>query len=92
MIAESDPELQEIQRLGEYLRVRRLPDGSVAALGDLLFTRAIHLRCDLFGWERRFCFQDKARADAEFAKLQTEDDEPTGWIARRPEVRAQSAS
>lgn len=90
MIAAADPELAEIQRLGEYLQVRRLPDGSVAALGDLLFTRAIHLRCDLYGYERRFCFDDRARADEEFAKLQTEDDEPTGWIARRPEVRAES--
>lgn len=81
-----DPECQEIQRLGEYLRVRRLPDGSVAALGDLLFTRAIHLRCDLWGWERRFCFKDRDLAVAQFEALQTEDDEPTGWIARRPEL------
>jgi hypothetical protein len=35
------------------------------------------------GWGRRFCFEDRALADAEFAKLTSEDVEPVGWIARR---------
>ncbi len=82
---DEDEELAKIKEYGCYLQVRRLPDGSVAATGDLMFTRAIFMRCELYGWERRFCFADRARADSEFQKLVTEDDEPTGWIARRPE-------
>lgn len=74
-----------VQSYGGYLSVRRLPDGSIAALGDLMFTRAIFLGCNPLGWERRFCFDDRKRANAEFNKLVSEDDEPTGWIARRPE-------
>lgn len=73
----------EIQRLGDYLQTRMLDDGTVVAIGNLLFTRAIYMDCDLWGWRRRFCFEDKALADKEFAKLKTGDDEPTGWIARR---------
>lgn len=79
-----DEECTEIQRLGEYSEVRRLADGSIAALGDLLFTRAIYLGCNLWGWDRRFCFENRQRADEEFARLASEDDEPTGWTARRP--------
>lgn len=81
----ADEELARVQKYGGYEIVRRLPDGSIAAIGNLMFTRAIFLRCDADGWERRFCFKDHTRADVEFSKLQTEDDEPTGWIARRPE-------
>lgn len=66
-----------------YSEVRLLPDGSIAALGDLLFTRAIHLGCDLHGFARRYCFEDKALADQRFAELQSEDDIPAGHIASR---------
>lgn len=84
--ASSDPEVALVQEYGGYRAVRRLPDGSIAALGDLMFTRAIFLGCNHLGWERRFCFEDRQRADTEYAKLVSEDDEPTGWVARRPEA------
>lgn len=67
----------------DAVEVRVLPDGSVAMLHDLLFTRAIHLGCNSWGWTARFCFEDRARADREFAKLVSEFDEPTGCVARR---------
>ncbi len=67
----------------DAVEVRVLPDGSVAMLHDLLFTRAICLGCTAWGWSRRFCFEDRARADAAFAELQTENDEPAGCVARR---------
>lgn len=76
----------EVQRLGEYPAVRVLPDGSVAALERLLTTTAVLLGCDLWGWERRFCFTDPATAREQFDKLQSEEDELTGWVARRPDV------
>ncbi len=72
-----------IKSMGEYREVRVLPDGSVAALGDLLFTRAIHLGCDQWGYARRFCFADRSLADKRFGELSTEDDEPAGYTARR---------
>lgn len=67
----------------EALEVKVLPDGSVAMLHELLFTRAIHLGCTSWGWSSRFCFEDRARATAAFAELQTENDEPAGCVARR---------
>jgi hypothetical protein len=82
-MGEDEALLQRIQQLGNYLVVDFLGDGTIIGLGDLMFTRAIYIDLDLLGWGKRFCFEDKALAVAEYAKLQTGDDEPTGWIARR---------
>jgi hypothetical protein len=67
----------------EYLAVRELEDGSIAAVGELLYTRAIFLGCDEYGFSRRFCFQNRTLALLRFAELRTEDDVPQGAIARR---------
>jgi hypothetical protein len=75
--------LERIKEYGGYREVRLLEDGSVLAIGDLIFTRAIYMDADENGWGRRFCFENKALADAEFARLANGDQEPTGWIARR---------
>lgn len=75
-----------LKEIGGYLDVRVLSDGSVAAVGELMFTRAIYLGCNRHGFERRFCYKDRELALKRFHELQTEDDEPTGWIARRPEM------
>lgn len=69
-----------------HLKARVLPDGSVAGLIDLLTTRVIVLGCTEDGWSRRFCFADRSLADQRFAELQSEDDEPQGYIARRPQA------
>ena len=69
-----------------YLNTRVLPDGSVAGLVELVTTRAIVLGCTEDGWSRRFCFADRGLADRRFAELQSEDDEPQGYIARRPQA------
>lgn len=66
-----------------YLQARVLPDGSVAALLQLVFTRAIVLGCTSNGWSSRFCFADQDLADRRFCELENEDDEPEGFIARR---------
>ena len=66
-----------------YEDARLLEDGSIIAIGNLMYTRAIYMDCTPTGFGRRFCFQDRALADKEFARLHTEDDEPVGWIARR---------
>lgn len=69
--------------MGAYQVVDYLKDGTIIGIGDLMFTRAIYIDMDLNGWGKRFCFEDKDRAAEEFMKLQTGDDEPTGWVARR---------
>ena len=68
-----------------YLKVRVLPDGTIAALGELITTRAIFLDCDQYGWGSRFCFRDRTLALQRFCELQSCDDEPAGYVARRPE-------
>lgn len=65
-----------------YPAVRKLSDGSYAALCPLLFTTSVLLGCDRWGWGKRFCFESAARARVVFEALETEDDEPTGYIAR----------
>ena len=80
----SRSDLDEIKESGGYLDVKRLPDGSIAGIGELMFTRAIYLGMDRIGWSRRFCFEDRDRAVIEFNKLKSKDDLPQGWIARRP--------
>ena len=68
---------------GAYREVRELDDGTIVGIGDLMFTRAIYMDMHAWGWGRRFCFKDRALADSEYSKLNSGDDEPTGWIARR---------
>lgn len=75
--------LAQIKELGEYRDVRLLDDGSIIAIGELMFTRAIYMDVNQDGWGRRFCFKDKPLADKEFQRLSNEDMEPSGWIARR---------
>lgn len=68
-----------------YDEVRALPDGSIAARSRLLFTTAIFLGLNRWGYQKRFCFESSALAARRFGELTSEDDEPAGYIARRPE-------
>jgi hypothetical protein len=87
MTAPSSPEeaLEDLlaQLRQDYLAVRLLPDGSIACLGDLLYTRAIILGADRYTWSHRFCFADRLLANKRFLELQSEDDVPAGYTARR---------
>lgn len=69
---------------GQYDELRELPDHSVAAIGKLMYTTALYLDLDDVGFRSRYCYDDDALARAELLKLQTKDDEPQGWIAKRP--------
>lgn len=66
-----------------YLAVRILSDGSVAALGDLIFTRAIMLDCDECGYAHRYCFEDRVLAVVRFYELKSAEDVPAGHKAMR---------
>lgn len=82
----TDPEVVDLVkavRESGYLDARLLPDGSIAAIGDLLYTRAVFLGCDRFGYARRFCFEDRGLALLRYLELQSEDDVPVGAIAQR---------
>lgn len=68
-----------------YTEVRQLDDGTWAGLIPLITTTGLCLALHDGGYARRFCFKDHARAVAELGKLGGCLDEPTGWIARRPE-------
>ena len=78
---------EKIQMENGYLAVRVLPDASIAAICDLMFTRSIVLGVSETGYASRFCFEDHLLAIQRFWELSSEDDEPQGFIARRPELR-----
>jgi hypothetical protein len=76
-------ELLEWLRDQYEMGVRVLPDGSVAALLPLLTTTSVILGLERWGYARRFCFAEESRAREVFEALQSEDDEPSGFVARR---------
>jgi len=76
-------ELIKFLETQNYHNLRVLEDGCIVGTMELMFTRAIFIGLARYGWEKRFCFDNKDLALTELAKLQTEDDEPTGYIARR---------
>lgn len=71
---------------GSYLRYRVLDDGSLAILCRLAFTKAIMVGVtDIDPYERRYCFEDFALAEAEFEALTHKGHIPNGFIATRPQ-------
>jgi hypothetical protein len=67
----------------EYLRWRQLTDGTYVAMIKLLFTVAIVIDVDEFGFAKRFCFDNPRLALEQFHVLSDQDSEPIGWVARR---------
>lgn len=77
---------KELQQLAEHWffhEMRQLDDGTVIGLGPLMFTTAIYIDVEQWGWGKRFCFKDPDEAAREFHRLQSGDDEPEGYVARR---------
>lgn len=71
---------------GQYLEVRILPDGTVAAVCELLTTRSVLLGCDEHSFKRQFCFADRDLASDFFQAVTSENEVPQGgYVARRPE-------
>jgi hypothetical protein len=69
-----------------YVCWRMLDDGTYVALGRLMFTTALFIGVGaVVPFKRRYCFNDPTTARAEYDDLKTGDDEPSGWLARRPE-------
>ena len=76
---------REMVESGNFLVVKRLKDGSYAGISNLMFTRAIHLGVTELSWERRFCYDDMNELMGSWDELESRFDEPTGWIATRPD-------
>jgi hypothetical protein len=89
-----DPETLDLLRTvrEEYQWVRVLDDGSIAAVGRLVTTTAVYLGMNRYGWERRYCYTDLIQALEVLYALKSEDDEPEGWVARRPEPHPMGAA
>jgi hypothetical protein len=69
-----------------FVGAKRLDDGSYAVVQRLFSTAAIGLGVDCFGmFSNRYCFQNLQDCLSAWEELKTRDDEPEGWIARRPE-------
>jgi len=66
-----------------YFNVRELPDGTFAGLYKLLFTTAICTGLDEMGYAYRWCFDDPVLALTELTRIETMDEQPIGFIARR---------
>lgn len=66
-----------------YSNLKELPDGTVVGTSELIFTRALYVGLNRYGWDKRFCFKDRELAVKELDKLSDGDSEPTGYIARR---------
>jgi hypothetical protein len=66
-----------------YFNVRYI-DGGYIGLIRLLYTTALCIDLHRYGYETRFCYQDRARAVDACNALQSIDDLPLpGYIARR---------
>lgn len=80
-----DPSLDLIKEKSGCLEVRQLEDGTIVGVGLLLFTTAVYVGLSVEGWLHRFCFDDHGLAFSEYRCLRSGQDEPSGWIARRPQ-------
>ncbi|WP_417546484.1 hypothetical protein [Marinobacter sp.] len=72
-----------------FIGAKRLPDGTYAGVLPLLFTYAICLGVSYTdAYKKRFCYNDTSTCLHEYSQLASFDDEPSGWVARRPDIQA----
>jgi hypothetical protein len=79
-----DTKFRQYLEASDYYEIRKLPDGAWVGLTDMLFTTALCIRLDRFGYDKRYCYRDPNMALAEIEKLENGDQEPEGWIRRLP--------
>lgn len=81
--AEAEAEFREMLER-DYMHVRLLADGVWIGLIEMLYTTALCVGLDRYGYERRYCYEDGHIAFLELQKMQSGRDVPRGWIAARP--------
>lgn len=68
-----------------YTDLRVLPDGTIAGLVPLLFTTGLCMGLSEITWQKRYCFEAREDALSALQGLSSIEDEPAGWVARRPQ-------
>lgn len=69
-----------------FIVAKRLDDGTYVGITQLMFTWGLCIGItQQSAYTKRFCFEDAAECLHEYSKLSDSQQEPTGWIARRPE-------
>ncbi|MBW5416068.1 MULTISPECIES: hypothetical protein [unclassified Pseudomonas] len=78
--APDDPIVAEICRrsAGSLMNVRRLEDGTIVAVGPRLYSMAIYIGIDLFGFDYCYSFERAADAIKAYRTLRTGRDIPAG--------------
>lgn len=87
---EKRPDIEAALRdpINNFMDWRQLDDGTYIALGRLMFTVGLFIGVGpLTPYKRRYCFKDLHDAAAAFVAMETGDEVPSGWIARRPETQ-----
>lgn len=68
-----------------FVGAKRLQDGSYVGVLPLMFTYAICMGVTYEAvFKKRFCYEDMSGCLHEYSRLSSCDDEPAGWVARRP--------
>jgi hypothetical protein len=71
-----------------FVGAKRLPDGTYAGVLALMYTYAICLGVTReTAYQKRFCYTDTATCLHEYSQLSSINDEPAGWVARRPDAQ-----
>jgi len=72
-----------------FVGAKRLPDGTYAGVLGLMFTHAICMGVTYeAAYQKRFCYEDMTVCLHEFSLLASFNNEPAGWVARRPPIQA----
>jgi len=72
---------EELEKRTEYVAWRRLPDGSVIAVGPMAFGNGrLFMDVSTIGYEDCYCYDSVAAALIAFAEFNPDtDEEPEGW-------------
>ena len=63
----------------DYLKVRKLEDGRIIAVGNLLFHYSLYIDLNLHGYEYRYCYPDLEDAMNALETWSGQDDPPGFW-------------
>lgn len=67
-----------------YDNIRVLDDGTIIATIELLYTRAVVIDLNDFGYDKRYCYSDRELATAACLALTSGDETPlAGFVATR---------
>lgn len=69
-----------------FIVAKRLDDGTYVGITKLMFTWGLCIGITTHtAYTKRFCYEDASECLHQYVKLAQVDQEPIGWIARRPE-------